>query len=139
MESFSTQAAALRCIPSNFFLEICRSWTTSKKLVLENYVLAYHTADKDQAEILQDFVCVFCVLCKWKSQDKTHPQESRFDATLYIDQNVNQVCQPIVLKIWREWLFLSKNPGDFSLNRDISKSQKKLDSRLFLYSFSQSS
>ena len=58
MESFSTQAAALRCIPSNFFLEICRSWTTSKKLVLENYVLAYHTADKYQAEIC---LCVFFV------------------------------------------------------------------------------
>ena len=53
MESFSTEAAVLKCIPSIVFLEICRSFrTTSKKLALENYVLAYHTAGKDQAEIL---------------------------------------------------------------------------------------
>ena len=36
-----------------FFLEICRSFrTTPKKLVLENYVLAYHTTDKNYAKIL---------------------------------------------------------------------------------------
>ena len=53
MESFSTEAAVLKCIPSNIFLKIRRSFrTTSQKLVLENYVLAYHTADKDHAEIL---------------------------------------------------------------------------------------
>ena len=36
--------------------------TTSKRLVLDNYVLAYHTADKDHAGILQtvsfSFVCI---------------------------------------------------------------------------------
>ena len=53
MESFSTEAAVLKCIPSNIFLEIYRSCRkTSQKLVLENYVLAYHIADKYHAEIL---------------------------------------------------------------------------------------
>ena len=34
-------------------LEIYRSFrATSEKLALENYVLAYHTADKDHADIL---------------------------------------------------------------------------------------
>ena len=51
--SFSTEAAMLKCIPSNFFLEICRCFrTTSKKLALESYVLEYHLADKNHAEIL---------------------------------------------------------------------------------------
>ena len=51
--SFSTEAVALRCISNNFFLEIRRSFrTTPQKLVPENYVLAYHTADKDHAKIL---------------------------------------------------------------------------------------
>ena len=36
-----------------FFPEICRSFmTTAKRLALENYVLAYHTADNDHAKIL---------------------------------------------------------------------------------------
>ena len=49
---FSTEAVVLKCIPGNFFLEICRSFkTTSEKLALENYVLAYHTANMDYAEI----------------------------------------------------------------------------------------
>ena len=53
MKSFSTEAAVLKCIPSNFLVEICRSFrNTSEKLVLENYVSAYHTADKNQAKIL---------------------------------------------------------------------------------------
>ena len=52
MESFTTEAVVLNCIPGNF-IEICRSFrATSKKLVLENYALAYHTADKDHAETL---------------------------------------------------------------------------------------
>ena len=51
--NFSTKDAVLECIPSNFFLEIYRnSSTTAKKLSLENYVLAYHTANKDHAKIL---------------------------------------------------------------------------------------
>ena len=47
--NFFTEAAVLKCIPSIFFLKICRSFkTTSEKVALENFVLAYHTADKDQ-------------------------------------------------------------------------------------------
>ena len=50
--NFSTEAALLKCIPSNFFLEICtRFRTTCKKYPLENYILAYHRADRDHAEI----------------------------------------------------------------------------------------
>ena len=48
-----TEAAVLKCISRNFFLETCRRFrTTSKMLALENYVLAYHTADKDHTNIL---------------------------------------------------------------------------------------
>ena len=73
-------------------------------------------------------------------KDTTHPQERRLDATLYIDQNVSQDCQPaFVENLESVKFFCSKKPGDFSLKRDILKSQKKLDSRLFLYSVSQSS
>ena len=51
---FSTEAALLKCIPSNFFLEICTSFRiTCKKHPLENYIVAYHRADKDHAEIFQ--------------------------------------------------------------------------------------
>ena len=57
------------------------------------------------------------------------------DTTSYIDQNASQACQPEFLKIWREWIFLFKNPRDFTLNRDILKSHKKngiqVISRLF--------
>ena len=50
---FTTKAAVLKRIPSNFFLDICRSFkTTSEKLALENNVLAYHTVDKVHADIL---------------------------------------------------------------------------------------
>ena len=36
-----------------FLVEICRNFRiTSKELVLENYVLEHHTADKDHPEIL---------------------------------------------------------------------------------------
>ena len=49
---FATEAALLKCIPRNFFLEICTSFRiTCKKHPLENYILAYHRADKDHAEI----------------------------------------------------------------------------------------
>ena len=49
---FSTEAAPLKCIPSNFFLETCTSFrTTCKKHPMENYILAYHRADKDHAAI----------------------------------------------------------------------------------------
>ena len=44
----STEAAVLKCIPSIFFfLKICSSFrTTSEKLALENFVLAYHKTDR---------------------------------------------------------------------------------------------
>ena len=44
---------SLNVSPKIIFLEICRSYrTTYKELVLENYVLEYHTADKDHTKIL---------------------------------------------------------------------------------------
>ena len=46
------KATVLKCIHSNFFLEICRRFRTSKKLVLENSLSIYNTADKDHAKIL---------------------------------------------------------------------------------------
>ena len=50
--NFSSAGALLKYIPI-FSQKICRSFrTTAKKLALENYVLAYHTADKDHAKIL---------------------------------------------------------------------------------------
>ena len=59
--NFSTETGVLKCIPSNFFLEVCRIFrTTAEKLVLEN-VSAYQTADKVSSLF---FLCVFCVLYK---------------------------------------------------------------------------
>ena len=53
MESYFVEAAVLKIYFNIFFLEICRGFSArSKKLVLENYVLAHHTAAKDHAEIL---------------------------------------------------------------------------------------
>ena len=52
-ENFSTEGVVLKCIPHNFFLEIYRDFRAAvKKLALKNYVLAYHTANKNHAEIL---------------------------------------------------------------------------------------
>ena len=53
MESFPTEAAVLSCIPGTFFLEMFSESfrATSEKLVLENYVLAYHTSNKDHTKI----------------------------------------------------------------------------------------
>ena len=48
------------------------------------------------------------------------------DTTLYIDQNVSQAFQPGFLKIWGVWIFFPENSGDFSLSRDILKSEKKV-------------
>ena len=46
------------------FLEICRSFrTTSEKLALENYVLAYQTADKDHVDILHTVFPIFFCVC----------------------------------------------------------------------------
>ena len=52
-ENFSTEGVVLKCIPINFLMEICKSFRTkAKKLALKNYILAYHTANKNHAEIL---------------------------------------------------------------------------------------
>ena len=55
-----TEAAVLKCILSNYFLETCRRFSrTSEKLALENYVVAHHKADKDHAKIFPSFfVCL---------------------------------------------------------------------------------
>ena len=46
--------------PKIIFLKSCRSFRIkSKELLLENYVLEYHTADKDHAEVLQNCVPLF--------------------------------------------------------------------------------
>ena len=55
-----------------FFLEIFRRFRrTSEKLAMENYVLAYHTANKDHNDILYtafpSFFCFFFFLYKSKS------------------------------------------------------------------------
>ena len=45
---FSIEAAVLKGISRNFILEICRRFrTTSEKLAMEKYVLAYHAATKN--------------------------------------------------------------------------------------------
>ena len=67
-----TDAVVLKCIPSIFFLEICRSFrTTSEKVALENFVLAYHTTDEITTTFCKlsslVFLCIFCVLYKSKS------------------------------------------------------------------------
>ena len=65
--NFSTEGAVLKCISINFFsLKICISFrTTAKKRALENYVLAYLTADKDHGKILKTVFPSFlvCFLC----------------------------------------------------------------------------
>ena len=67
------------------------------------------------------------------------------DTILYIDQNVDQACQPQLSKIWRVCIFLLKKLGDISLNRDILKSpppkkkkKKKRNSGFFNMSISSS-
>ena len=55
-ETFLLKSRSSNVFPAIFFLEICWSLRTkisrSERLVLENYVLAYHTADKDHAKDL---------------------------------------------------------------------------------------
>ena len=74
----STEAAVLKCVSRNFFLENCRSFrTTSKKLALENYVLVYHTADKNHVKILEtvftSFFVFFVSYINQNHKDTTHP------------------------------------------------------------------
>ena len=94
------------------------------------YVLAYHTADKNHAEVCKpsslDFFVFFVFHKNWNDKDTTHPLGRRLDTTLDIYQNVSQACQPEFLKIWRMQIFLFKKSGDFSLNRDILKLQTKI-------------
>ena len=141
MESFSTEAGILKCIPSNFFWKFAEVFGQHLNSLFWKIVLAYHTTDKDHPVILYtvfpSFFFVFVSYINRNHKDTTHTWGRWFDTTLYIDQNVTQACQPEFLKIWRVQIFLFKKAEDFSLNRDILKSQKKLDSRLFLYSFSQ--
>ena len=129
----------LNVSPKILFLKICRYFRIkSKKLVLENYVLEYHIADKDHAEIFVNRVHqLFQFYTNRNHKDTTYPQGKKLDTTLCIDQNVIQVSRPEFFKIWRMWIFLLKITRGFSLNRQIRKSRKKLNSRLFLHSLSQ--
>ena len=71
------------------------------------------------------YFCTFCILYKSKSwRYISCLGKEKLYGTLYIDQNVSQVCQPEFLKSWIVWIFLFKKLGDFSLNRDILKSQE---------------
>ena len=71
-------------------------------------------------------------------------KDTTLDTILYNDQNVSQVCQPQLSKIWRVCIFLLKKLGDISLNRDILKSpppkkkKKKRNSGFFNMSISSS-
>ena len=48
-----TDAAVVKCISSIFFPGNLQKFrTSSEKFALENFVLAYHTADKDHADFL---------------------------------------------------------------------------------------
>ena len=88
-----------------YFSGNCRSFrTTSQKLALENYVLAYNTTDKHHAEIWLTvgpiFFCVFFVPYLNRShKDTMCPMGKRLDTTSYIDQNVSQACQHEIFKI----------------------------------------
>ena len=71
--------------PAIFFLEISRSFRkTSKKLILENYVLAYHTANK-YAKILQTVLVIFSLFFVSyiiRNHEYTmHPSGRRLDTT----------------------------------------------------------
>ena len=75
---FTTKVAVLKCIPSNFFLELWRSFrTTSQKLALENHFLAYHTVDKDDANILYTVFPSFCVCVFFLSYVNRNYKDSR--------------------------------------------------------------
>ena len=84
----------------------------------------------------QFFMCFFVCYIIRNHKDTTHPWGKRLNTTLYFDQNTSQACQPDFLETWRVWIFLFKKPAAFILKKDILKSQKILDSRLFLYSLS---
>ena len=112
----SNETAVRKCIRSNFFLKICRSFrTTSKKLFLENYALAYHTADKDHAYILWIvfpifFVCFVCLISIEIIKIKRIPmKEIGYNFIYSIDQKVSPACQPDFLKLWRVCILLYKN------------------------------
>ena len=102
-ENFSTEAAVLKCIPSNFFLEICRSFRVkSEKLTLENCVLPYHAGDKDQAKILQTvfpkFFVVFASYINWNHEYTTHRREVRWIQPYILTR---MVARPVNLNFWK--------------------------------------
>ena len=89
-------------------------------------------------KVFPTFLCVFFVsYINQNHKATTHPWGRRLDTTLYIDQNVSQVCEPEFLKIWRMKIYLLKKIGRFQLKKRHFKIAKKLVSRLFLYSLSQ--
>ena len=54
-----------------------------------------------------------------------HLKGRRLDATLYIDQNTSQTCQPEFLKIWRMCIFSVEKTGRFELKQEHFKIAKK--------------
>ena len=50
---YSTKAVVFKCTSNNFFLGISKSFgATSKRLVLENYILPIYASDKDHPNIM---------------------------------------------------------------------------------------
>ena len=106
----------------HFFLEICGSLQKSEKFAHENFVLAYHTADKEHADILKTaFPSIFMrFLCPTKIEVikiKRTPWEGDSlicwsGLSTWIFENLASVD------------FLFKKPGDCRLSRAILKSQK---------------
>ena len=109
--------------------------TIDRKLTLNLIVIFNSFTD---ISFLKYIAKIFCTSCYFqKSYMNRNNKDTTLDTILYIDQNVSQVCQPQLSKIWRVCIFLLKKLGDISLNRDILKSpppnQKKRKSRLFQY------
>ena len=70
-------------------------------------------------------------------KDTTHPWGRRLDTTLHIDQNVSQPVKVNFRKFGECGFFVPKICRFWLINMDILRSQKNLESRLFLYSLSQ--
>ena len=76
--NFSTEAAVLKCIPSIFFWKFAEVFrTTSEKLALENFVLAYHTTDGVTLMLCKlsslVFLCVFVSYINRNQRNRTDP------------------------------------------------------------------
>ena len=119
-ECLKVQLSAFMCL--RIFYQVkelinckCSIRTTSKKLFLENYALAYHTADKDHACILWIvfpifFVCFVCLISIEIIKIKRIPmKEIGYNFIYSIDQKVSPACQPDFLKLWRVCILLYKN------------------------------